>query len=772
MLPISSSNSNQEIRTTLPTNQQPTSLLSEIVYTLFQLSPDLNIADEWPKLKNKEDIECLSNPSLLADKLEKLLKEREVTIEALIKDLEKSQKEEKLISATLEIKKFADNYINSFILISGWISDPILLDLLKNIPFNTGIEKIPLKEIQNYGNALKKLIEKINKNFLWAYLQKSHHLFHSAGVCLEAFDIGVNGLNLIFQAQILKEAKKKLGQISQFLEEYKNQGLPLPLKVDKEIKEWRATIESGEKALTHDITEYSWQITDRIFFNIKLINYLLPTQIITPEIQLILQNIGWASSAFSLIYFAINLKKTAGDYSINQEELRKLREMTTTITMNGQPLNDLLTKRKNWFNEQKQNLEKLNNEELQSKLKNFEKAKFDREFDKEFNNKLNLILLKLRSPDSPFNADIIKKELQILGISFSFSQNKQLSTRDKFIKYLSELKEDKVYLDLVKKNIKNEPSYQKKFQKWYQMQDHSLIIPSYLEYQETISQTLKGAIKEIIHTKHTIENTFLKLKLIRSGTLFTILACSAIASVILILLGLALTPIGPLVLLATSLLTTAVGLGIIGIGFYFLHKKKPSVGEKHLKAIETRTRCAELMAGIRHYSLDSKRKKFLDVASITLNLFQKLANSSLNSQECKETQLQYEKSVKNFENTKKEALICQRKVDYWNRRVENLHQELLNSHWEDFSEQANLVRSAHSPFDLDTLTSLNEFLKTCDFSILDPELKILLEKLPAVDISEPETFIKALLRFIAFNDSELIHFMHHQQVRRTKEALS
>ena len=91
----------------------------------------------------------------------------------------------------------------------------------------------------------------------------------------------------------------------------------------------------------------------------------------------------------------------------------------------------------------------------------------------------------------------------------------------------------------------NNPAASKKqFQTWFRKQSQDDLLRFYIDHQETIENTTKNALKEMVSKKFEIETRFINFKLTRSSLAFSLATISLTVGCTLAVIGLLTSPVG------------------------------------------------------------------------------------------------------------------------------------------------------------------------------------------------------------------------------------
>ncbi|MBA3723167.1 MAG: hypothetical protein H0W88_12305 [Parachlamydiaceae bacterium] len=304
------------------------------------------------------------------------------------------------------------------------------------------------------------------------------------------------------------------------------------------------------------------------------------------------------------------------------------------------------------------------------------------------------------------------------------------------------------------------------FKQWIFSEPREALLKAYIDYQETIAITAKSALKQIVEVKHSINSKFLSMNIFRSKMLLTIAVVTLGAFVVLGSLAFGGIPLigAALLFLYISIPVGGISGGLMGMGLYMNLKYQPSVfnPDQHLDTIAYTV--TSLYTGIQNYRNLSKHKKMQDTLKIIQELHSK-PHLDKNSPEYQKSYRQYIKAKADFE----ESL---HKAEEWSAKTDKIAHRMSKRSWIDFANASKLsVRI--DPESFNTMNSLKEALKTCDFSILDQETKTFFEVQLGINLQElqeklkedPDVIEKTLLRFFTYSEESMTSFIENQEER-------
>ncbi len=265
-------------------------------------------------------------------------------------------------------------------------------------------------------------------------------------------------------------------------------------------------------------------------------------------------------------------------------------------------------------------------------------------------------------------------------------------------------------------------------------------IEAKLEEQTTIDPILKGSVVEMVKKKHEIERKFLNFKVAQYGTSFALSALTVVTGVAL-LLALLVTPVGPAatILLFLNIFSIASGAAFFAAGNVLAYQYRPALTVATFKGAYIKL--------IFYYAMH-----YLQTAKDSIASY-----------------------------FKRDALMTKEltKSASWLEKAHELQEELDQIAWQDFAHQAHLTDPKEKTTEKgeslikawDTLEALNEALNRCDFNLLRPETREILEKQLGLDFSSIEEerakdplIVKKMLRnFFNLGNTAFVEFMGKQK---------
>lgn len=284
----------------------------------------------------------------------------------------------------------------------------------------------------------------------------------------------------------------------------------------------------------------------------------------------------------------------------------------------------------------------------------------------------------------------------------------------------------------------------------------------YTDHQATISQTIKNSLKLLVPKQHELQNIFLKFKIGESSVMFSLAVIGFVIASVLACVALAVAPAPGAFIAAivVSALLSAASLGLMAGGLYMNSKFKHN--QTNLKTYLEAVEVKLLYSKIRH-SIQRhihRRKKAK---------LEKLAKELIDTHNPVKGMGKHPK-IDKYKEAKKALNDSERKMDQWEQRIEKLEIRLKERAWKDFSKYANLSSSAN----FDTLKAFREAFSECDLDKLDEDTKTFLRVQLGVDLQDlknemkkdPDAVKKVLQNFFSLDDVGLVGFFEKQHARQ------
>lgn len=298
---------------------------------------------------------------------------------------------------------------------------------------------------------------------------------------------------------------------------------------------------------------------------------------------------------------------------------------------------------------------------------------------------------------------------------------------------------------------------------WFLRQEERVLLKSYIDHQETIEQTTKNALHQMVKQKHEMETAFFRLKKTKSELHFVIaLSTLAISITLIVLLALSI-PFGGIffVFLGIAVGSLLINLGLLGQATYLLSKYKSD----RLAPINLwsgmKKKWIELRSSIASYKLDSKKEELVCIAMALNEMRLRKENGEADKR-------RYEIGLQKFKEAKASFARKKERVDSWEKKMNEIDHSILERKWRGFSKYASLQTDNGS---FGTIEAFQEAFKQCDFSLLSDETKKLLEQHLGIDLKafasqlakQPEETRKMLQQFFLLEDSSFVSFIRKQQ---------
>lgn len=323
------------------------------------------------------------------------------------------------------------------------------------------------------------------------------------------------------------------------------------------------------------------------------------------------------------------------------------------------------------------------------------------------------------------------------------------------------------------------------FDRWFARQkfDSDTLLKNYIDHQEVLEKTSRGALQQMVNKKHELENTFIQFKSSSSKLLFKALTIAFIASSVLGLIGLAMTPVGGIgmILILISVATTTLNIGSIVAGFRLSNQLRSNTGPGFFLNIKFLFN--SLYKSIKEYQFYTSQNKLLARTKMLYQFYQKKINDPSPANLKK-----YESTLKEYKDARKLMKVNQQKYEGWKESVRKIEIQLQDNAWKDFASYSKLktrnteaqnASSEHSLQriqDFDSLNSLEEILGELDSSLMDPQTRSFLETQLGINLkvlqnktkTNNDAIKQALQYFFSLNESRFINFMQQQEDRQKK----
>lgn len=783
--------------------------------TLTKFLPDFSSA---PQISSqalpKPRASFLDSASL--EEIESILSTQETLIEKEFSLLEKKKKSKQIVETVINYEKLAINYLN-----------------IANIAIYEGLGF--LDNLFPYS-----LIEKYQ---LQPQLDSMHYRNDLADFFLTNLSSGSQGLAFIYKKKILQESKILLNQLKEKYESYTNSSSVSQEELSdmkKALQEWEAHLIIEEEALAENFP-INFVNAVRNFFKVSTLPLSffnsIPSQIklfFSTSVSRIVPALAVCLSALNLrkIYKnKLTLNQWVTDFQTwqknhqfiyqlpSEEQTAPTELLTCQHSSKPSPVDssvdfqsaldetiktsqDLLAKRQA-IAKKKFLLLRPQFQELEPEIRKMKRTAFISTMQQVDQN-----ILSLRcSPQK------IRQQLEKYGLTNEtheklFSNLQQLESDIQTLHEKGEMivktvgkaqdkKSQRNFLNALKQTeLQLRRQFANEFQEWFddsfavnehfqayyqkQLEDKDHLLNSYIDHQETLEQTTKNALKEMINKKHEMENQFLNFKYRQNAIeLASAIAAFVISSLIMIIGFLSFPVAGAgliLYLLFTG--TLAVSLGLTGAK-HIQARKKTATALSSL-GLKVKILWASLRRSIQNYSQQIKEKKRAKLAEIVKNLHTYLITQKDNDPEYKIKEIEFQKAYSAYKEAKARFEEGEAKVEQWNIRLQRLNHLLTQKGWRDFAEYASLQVSENEQL-FDTLQQINETLPACNLQLLDEETKNLFKVQLGLDLEslqkqmvtiDPEIIKKTLQKFFLLDDAGLLAFIKKQKAYIDVKLLS
>jgi hypothetical protein len=357
------------------------------------------------------------------------------------------------------------------------------------------------------------------------------------------------------------------------------------------------------------------------------------------------------------------------------------------------------------------------------------------------------------------------------------------------------IEEEKEYKEVVQYLLKNAEALEGAYDDWFGQLETSNkedLIKLYIDKHQTIEQTLKHSLREVVDHKLKIENEFIKLSLKEAKATFGVTTACAIISIGLFIVGLATLPLGGVgaILMLVAAAPIALSLGFWVAELVLSYRKKPATTLAHYKGLSFKLITNRLMKGLAVSRMNSKAEKVKTQAALIDSLTQV---STQNLQNDPRHQADLREASTNFQKAKADYEASQISAAKWTERVDNLEKKLGSLGWQDFAKNASLqigkarkeADSPQNPFigpihptrerleAFDSLTAFNDALKNSDFDLLSDETLYILESQLGIRKTELQSMISEggnslellLQKFSVLKQDEILRFIARQTAR-------
>lgn len=715
-------------------------------------SPSLSktSAIPFPETPSRFDTEQLTaKGTLISDSLlqvlDRVLQTQAGQIETEFKELENQAKNTEFIHAILGLEGLGYTILNYT---------------------HAGVES----GIEFLGKVLpRSILEEIPSAQKWRELGSIASL---GAILLSSLDIGAQGVALICKHKILQESKK-------FLKEYKAsyaQQLATPQaefmtggmlkakkqkKIQKAIDKWELQIAIEEQVLKKEKLQFSLRITSHTLTLVTTPFAYVPQELLHQSLKTFLAGMSWTLSGIGILGQAVELNQTNKENKILNEWMESYQKWQAEhlprfeITEKGAKRVGFAPRQTVIFTDYEHESAlfaaiKTNPLSARAKLK-----ECGVELPSTMTKKGELLTYLKSHPDHIQKYIHFQRQLESLNAVIYTSENlleKRKAVMEKKVLLLKprfnsiepqirERQKQAFVRDMQLKETLPTDAIDQHFEKGFETQKKENLdglIRDYIDHQETIEQTTKGALKQMVQQKHELESRFQKLKLTQSKVLFSISAISFTASAAFAILGLLSFPVGGagVVLLALSIGSITLSTGFFTAGYIQSMHYKPQMAKEITFSFQIKMAWTKLRAAIASYSHQSKEKKLVEVAKILQHLHQsptKESNKSISPE--------YQKALADYQQAKFNFAESQKQVEDWTRRLKKFESQINEAGWKDFSQYADLPIGKKEDL-FDTLTAFQAAFQACDLRLLNAETRNLLEMQLGINLESLQVQMK------------------------------
>lgn len=534
-----------------------------------------------------------------------------------------------------------------------------------------------------------------------------------SSLLLGAINSGCNGLALICREKVLEESRSILEQLKKNYPKDETSADGNHETVHQQLADWEKGLELEERALASMKNEFAIDLGTKAISIVSL-PLAFPTKdimkVMSPQaINLTLTGLSYAGGGLSLILSGLAYKNAAytdtlvTDWSQNYIEWVKKNQPTYDVSFNH--LKQRVSERK----------------------------------DK--------------------TEDLWEMRVKIAG-------NKILTVKSKINTYDDKIKKftkEQLKKDEHTQHLADDPVA---FETWFAEQNIDKMIASYIDHQETIENTTKNALKQMVSEKHEIEGRFTGFNKTLSTVNLVFATITLITSVALGILGLLTIPVGGagLLLLGISVASTLCAFSSLGLSYLFSRKEKPNLTKTLSFYFLIRSAVLRLRSAITTYQHQLKERKILKISSTIIEL---IKTGQEDTRAHRDAIADYQKFKKEFEESHLE-------VKKWKAKVETLDKQIADASWQDVALQSHLKINSDSE-QFDSLRAFQEAFEQCDLELLSDETKNLLQTHLGINLNSLQFNIKnnpvmiqeMLKNFFNMNSNDLVTFIRNQKLRQT-----
>lgn len=622
---------------------------------------------------------------------------------------------------------------------------------------------------------------------------------------IAALDIGSSGLALICKIKILEQSRLLLEKIKS-----DPQYASLPPEESKKIKKWEMNLQLEEKGLEAEKLKFGVEASYLALLTTSTALTYTSGQAL-PGIAMASSGVSWALDVMWIVLVGVYLKQTKKDTQTVTDWRRGLQQhlsahlprtgdnhqlankpedepLVTHIPLNVlipaeiddkhqdaldaliQGTQDLLTKREAIAHQKTLKL-RPQFESLAPKIEAQQRASFDHAMNTVERIISNPFIVMNEKNKDAVQEQLLEARALLEKWGFTKEQHPEIFSSFEAWENTSELEDKEKARHILEKNFalwkEDEEVVKQQFNTWYKAQPQDSLLHSYIDHQETLEQTTKNALTQMIQQKHEIEESFLDFKQLRLQVHFNLALVSLIISATLAIIGLATTPFAGIgiIFLILSAGSFTVGLGMVGASCYQSYHEKPNTTQLMMKGFQFKLLWASLRSAIQDYTHQAKDKKLKAISQTLLDVITDPLHKAGGDK--------HQKLLAEYEKAKKEFDESQKKVKEWTERAKKLQTEWTQASWQDFVQSADL-KSSTDEKTFDTLRAFNEAFQACDLQLLNPETKLLLETHLGLDLAavqaalnkDPAAIKKTLQKFFSLDDAGLVSFIRQQEAAR------
>ena len=292
--------------------------------------------------------------------------------------------------------------------------------------------------------------------------------------------------------------------------------------------------------------------------------------------------------------------------------------------------------------------------------------------------------------------------------------------------------------------------------------DNDKLVGLYIDHQETLERTTKGALRQMVENKHTLEGKFLRFKKTVSQLNCALVTATFVVTTVATALALASIPVGGIgvVLIFLTNYAPYAGKALSSMGAHMLNNNNRASSTAPTFSRFFTLSYQKLMTDFYKYKAISLEKQIKKREMETTKLFTAHKDDKTGKMAIKKesTLRALAKAHKTFESNKQ-------KLKEWEGKAKGTQDDLTEKAWMDFASVADLK---YKDKKFDTLKSLSDNLGECDLSLLDPETKSFFQVQLGIDLNKAQEelnqpdFQAAIKSFHTQSDTELSGFIKEQ----------